>query len=178
MVCVEKECSGSPESALIWLELIAFTALASAVSHAVAWSPAELRAWPPRWWSGGILIGSREMPVQCADLLIAHGCDIAATHSPDAPLREWALAHQQLHIADFEEFREWGEMLGCDYLFSVVNFRILPTSLIQSPAVFAINYHDSLLAKYAGSHACAWALHNCETIHGVSWHVMTDKVDG
>jgi len=125
-----------------------------------------------------LLIGSREMPVQCADLLIAHGCDIAATHSPDEPLREWALAHQQLHIADFEEFREWGEMIGCDYLFSVVNFRILPTSLIQSPAVFAINYHDSLLPKYAGSHACAWALHNRETFHGVSWHVMTDKVDG
>ncbi len=33
------------------------------------------------------------------------------------------------------------------------------------------------MPRYAGSHACAWALKNGERSHGVSWHIMTDTVD-
>ncbi len=124
-----------------------------------------------------LLIGSREMSVQCADMLVAQGFDIAGLQSPDAPLRNWAIANRHPFFDDLTTFQEWAETISYDYLLSVLNFSILPTSLIESPQICAINYHDAPLPKYAGSHACAWALKNGETTHGVSWHIMTSEVD-
>lgn len=125
-----------------------------------------------------LLIGSREMPVQCATLLRAAGFDIAGIHSPDAPLRDFSAAHDIEHFPRFADFRDWQETIGHDYLFSILNFRILPASMLEAPNICAINYHDAPLPKYAGSHACAHALRNRETSHGISWHVMTAEVDG
>ena len=123
------------------------------------------------------LVGQGGMPVQCAIMLVANGFEIGAVHSPDAPLRDWAEQHNTNYYAEFREFRNAAETTGLDYLFSVMNFRILPASLIGSPRMFAVNYHDAPLPKYAGSHATAWALHNRETSHGITWHVMTEQVD-
>lgn len=123
------------------------------------------------------IIGSREMPVQCARLLDQAGFELVLAHSPDAPLREWAETHPVDFLPDFAAFRACAETFAIDYLFSVQNFRLLPRSLIESPMACAINYHDAPLPKYAGSHATAWALHNGERTHGVSWHVMVEKVD-
>jgi methionyl-tRNA formyltransferase len=125
-----------------------------------------------------LLIGSHEMAVQCAKTLLENGFDIAGIHSPDAPLREWAAANNQLFLDPFEEFRQWAESIAFDYLFSVVNFRILPASMLRAARCLAINYHDAPLPKYAGTHSCRWALHNREATHGITWHVMTDHVDG
>lgn len=124
-----------------------------------------------------LVIGSREMPVQCADLLLTAGFDIAGIHSPDAPLRAFAEHRDILFVPEFTAFRDWSETIAHDYLFSILNFRLLPTSMLDAPNICAINYHDAPLPKYAGSHACAWALKNGETTHGVSWHVMTADVD-
>ena len=119
------------------------------------------------------------MVVQCATLLEGAGFDIAGLHSPDAPLREWAEQRQHPnYYADFAAFRQWCETIAYDYLFSVINFRILPASMLASPKICAINYHDAPLPKYAGSHACAWALHDRAPTHGITWHVMTELVDG
>lgn len=124
------------------------------------------------------LIGSGAVPVQCAKMLVAAGFDVAAVHSPDAPLLEWATANDKHSVfPEFAEFRRWAETTAYDYLFSIINFRILPPSLIRSPQILAINYHDAPLPKYAGSHAIEWALANRESQHGITWHVMTDEVD-
>ena len=104
------------------------------------------------------LVGQGGMPVQCATMLVANGFEVGAIHSPDAPLRDWAEQHNANYYAEFREFRNAAETTGCDYLFSVMNFRILPASLIASPRMFAVNYHDAPLPRYAGSHATAWAL--------------------
>ncbi len=125
-----------------------------------------------------LLIGSGEIPVQCANLLVNAGFNVAGIHSPDVPLQQWAQTHQPSHFyADFRHFCTFAETTPYDYLFSIVNFRILPLSLIRSPRVLAINYHDAPLPRYAGSHAPAWALYNREPMHGVTWHVMSEKVD-
>jgi len=124
-----------------------------------------------------LLIGSGEMPAQCAEMLTQQEFDIAGIHSPDLPLRAWAEAHDVQYFADFHQFRDWSETTAHDYLFSILNFKILPASMLEAPILCAINYHDAPLPKYAGSHACAWALHNRETTHGISWHVMTSDVD-
>ena len=124
------------------------------------------------------IIGSGEMPVQCANLLLNAGFNIAGIHSPDTPLQAWADGQEfTTFFTDFSRFRSAVETMPYDFLFSVVNFRILPSSLVESPRVLAINYHDAPLPRYAGSHATAWALHNREPNHGVTWHVISEKVD-
>lgn len=125
-----------------------------------------------------LLIGQGKMPVQCAEMLVSAGYDLAGVHSPDEPLRDWT--RQQglpCFIPDFAHFRGWGETIAFDYLFSVINFRLLPLSLLQRAQRLAINYHDSPLPRYAGSHAVEWALYNDEPLHGSTWHVIEEKVD-
>ncbi len=64
------------------------------------------------------------------------------------------------------------------FLFSVANYQIIPeTFLKKSSVVAAINYHDSLLPKYAGVHSTTWAIHNGETKHGVTWHLIVSGID-
>jgi len=125
-----------------------------------------------------MLIGQGSMPVQCAGMLVSAGFDLAGICSPDRPLQEWSLQHGiPNYCSDFALFREWGETIEFDYLFSIINFQLLPVSLIQRARCMAINYHDSPLPKYAGSHAVEWALANKEPAHGVTWHVIEERVD-
>ncbi len=65
-----------------------------------------------------------------------------------------------------------------DYLFSVVNHQILAPEIIQLPTRGAINYHDSLLPDYAGFNATSWAIIDGKNEHGITWHLMSDQVDG
>lgn len=122
-----------------------------------------------------LIIGQGEMPVQCARLLKRAGYFIACVHSPDEPLKRWA-AENDVAWDNWQDFRAWASGLHYHYLFSIINFRILPPEVYERP-VMAINYHDAPLPRYAGSHAIKWALHNREKEHGVTWHVITRKVD-
>ncbi len=125
-----------------------------------------------------LLIGEGGMPAQCAEMLVKAGFDIAGLHSPDEPLRSWARQNNNPSFFEkFEDFDLWGRTISYDYLFSTINFRILSPELLRSPKVMAINYHDAPLPRYAGSNATAWALHNGEATHGITWHVMVPKVD-
>lgn len=67
-----------------------------------------------------------------------------------------------------------------DYLFSIfsiVNRHLIPNELIALPQHLAINYHEAPLPNYAGVHATSWAIMNREVKHGITWHVMTERVD-
>src|SRR5262249_34592257 len=80
-------------------------------------------------------------------------------------------------LSSFDQFTAWCHAFPYDYLFSVVNFHLLKPDLIRTARLLAINYHDGPLPRYAGSHATAWALHNGEREHGITWHVIEEKVD-
>ncbi len=64
-----------------------------------------------------------------------------------------------------------------DLGFSINNDHILLQDILDKPRYFFVNYHNSLLPRYAGSNATAWAILNQEKIHGISWHVIEQKVD-
>ena len=99
---------------------------------------------------------------------------IAAVSSPNQRLLEWADLHGIGRASDLSGFASFGEF---DYLFSIVNYRILPDWLLRAPRRLAINYHDGPLPKYAGLYATTWAILNLESFHAITWHVMTEKVD-
>lgn len=63
-----------------------------------------------------------------------------------------------------------------DLLVSVYNEDKLTPDFL-SHFTHAINFHDSQLPRYAGVNAVSWALLAGESIHGVTWHEITEKVD-
>lgn len=122
-----------------------------------------------------IVIGEGTLPVQCAQLLTMSGWEVMATCSPDERPRDWASQTNVTHYASVNDLAR--EQQTFDYLFSVVNYKVLPDSLITAPRYLAVNYHDAPLPRYAGIRATMWALINGEKEHGITWHVMTTEID-
>jgi amino acid adenylation domain-containing protein/thioester reductase-like protein len=128
------------------------------------------------------LIGENSLVTECALVLRENGHRVHGIVSPESAV---------LRAADRQGFRsvESGQDLAYllaaepfDYLFSVVNLRMLPASVLRLPRRLAINFHDALLPADAGLHASAWAVsssadRNRADRHGVTWHVMTEKAD-
>jgi hypothetical protein len=124
------------------------------------------------------LLGQGGMPVLCAELLLQAGFSIEGLHGPDDKLADWARRRNGLRFfADFDHFKTSARSTEYEFLFSIVNFRILDAEILRTPRVLAINYHDGPLPRYAGSHAPAWAHRNKERSHGVTWHVIEERVD-
>ena len=101
--------------------------------------------------------------------------------SPSKKTYEWAIKHNIKYCNSIKEFQQLNLSQGSfDYLFSVVNYNMMPQSVLKLPRFSAINYHDSILPRYAGVHATSWAIINEECNHGVSWRIMNmalGKVD-
>ena len=124
-----------------------------------------------------LLVGESTLAVHCGRILLKAGHEIRAVRSPDTLVREWAQAENVPYMSGFGEFVSFAYTQPFDYLFSIVNFQILPESLLQMPRRLAVNYHDAPLPKYAGSYATTWAILNQEATHAITWHVMTGRVD-
>ena len=125
-----------------------------------------------------IFVGQGTLPVLCAGALTNLGEPILAVSSPDEPLKRWAADRGIRHIAKMSDVTAFARVTPIDYLFSIVNYRIVPRELLQIPLRLAINYHDGPLPRYGGVRATTWAIMNGETEHGITWHVMTEQIDG
>lgn len=123
------------------------------------------------------IIGEESLAIQCAEVLLAQDHRILGIISTSPTIAGWA---KQVEIPWIDGASQWQAQLleaDFDYLFSIVNWHLVPLDLLEKPRYLAINYHDALLPRYAGIHATSWAILNQETQHGVTWHVMTDVVD-
>src|SRR4028119_2258084 len=123
------------------------------------------------------LIGEGTLPIQCAELLLERGHKIFGVISPDASISSWAKGKDIPHIQQTDNLVAFLSQQPFDYLFSIVNNSVLPKEILELPRIEAINYHDALLPRYAGVNATSWALMHGEKTHGVTWHVMSAKVD-
>ena len=123
------------------------------------------------------IIGETTLAIRCAELLLERGHRILGLISDNADALRWAGEHGIRRIDPDGDFAARLVATGYDYLFSVVNERVLPAPVIASPRRLAINYHDALLPRYAGMHSTSWAIMAGETSHGVTWHVASEKVD-
>lgn len=124
-----------------------------------------------------VIIGQGSLALACATLLKESGASIVAIISTDDNLLQFA--HREL-IPNARSPRSLTHLLdgsGCDFIFSVVNPFILDANILSLARIAAINYHDSPLPRYAGTHATAWALMAGEPTHAISWHLMESRVD-
>jgi polyketide synthase PksN len=124
-----------------------------------------------------VVIGETDLSAQCAQLLQRRGHELVAVSSPEgSPLKEWSNSFGVPYVNDIGLVTEIARRTPVDYLFSIVNYRVLPGELLRL-ARLPINYHDGPLPRYAGVYATSWAILNNETQHGITWHMMTEKVD-
>lgn len=123
------------------------------------------------------LIGDNALVASCGEILLEHGSRIVGVISPSSAVQQWAAKHGLPWAEPTEGGQPFLERTPFDYLFSIVNHRLLTAEVCSLPRRLAINFHDSLLPRYAGIHATAWAVLNEEREHGVSWHVMTRLTD-
>ncbi len=124
------------------------------------------------------LIGLESFTIPCAELLLAKNWQILGIFSTGDAIEQWADSHQIRHICPTVDIRDFLSQQPFDYLFSIANDLILSPEIIGLPLRGAINCHDALLPKYGGINAPAWAILNREKVHGITWHQITDLIDG
>jgi amino acid adenylation domain-containing protein len=121
------------------------------------------------------IIGEESITIKCTEILVEQGFEVLGIISSKKIFRNWAEKHTVPFYETIDCLKELSQPY--DYLFSIVNYQLLPKTILKMPKVFAINYHDSLLPKYAGIHATSWAIYNNEKWHGITWHLMEEQID-
>lgn len=124
------------------------------------------------------VVGDEPLTLACAELIMKRSNKIKGVITTYSKLKEWAQEKGIPIIESIVDFQKKTRKKSFDYLFSIINYHILPPSLLQLPKKMAINYHDAPLPKYAGIHPISWALIGGEQEYGISWHVMTSVLDG
>ncbi len=130
---------------------------------------------PSSFAFGCYLVGSNSRLVECARLVLSKGHRIHGILSSDPTVSQWA-DENQIRCDDLAETSVLTHK-PFDYLCSIDNPLILPDSVLRLPREMAVNFHDAPLPHYAGVNAVSWAILNRESTHGVTWHVMTARVD-
>ncbi|OLC94173.1 MAG: hypothetical protein AUH86_15110 [Acidobacteria bacterium 13_1_40CM_4_58_4] len=124
------------------------------------------------------IIGDGSLTIRCADILQKEGHEIRGIITSNPDVKSWASANGSPHLDYSPDVLAAMREEPFDYLFSIVNIRLLPGEMVALPRRGAINFHDGPLPRYAGVHATSWALMNRERTHGVTWHFIGDIIDG
>ncbi len=63
-------------------------------------------------------------------------------------------------------------------IISAVNPYIIPKEIVDQERFYSINLHHSYLPLHPGRNAEAWTIFEEDSYAGVTWHVVSNKVDG
>ena len=122
------------------------------------------------------LIGEEQLLIDCVKILKSYGADIKGIISRSESIRLWARKHD-ISCVDCLAQIQW-DRETVDYLFSICSHELIPPTILAKVFYGTVVYHDSLLPRYAGAHATAWAILNQETSHGISWHLANGMENG
>ncbi len=94
---------------------------------------------------------------------------------------ELAVAHKLPHsvIKDMNDPETIGFLsdLDVDVLIVCVCKNILRKQVLSLPGISYVNIHPSLLPKYRGPAPTFWMLYNREKVTGITFHLMTTRID-
>lgn len=124
-----------------------------------------------------ILVGSTSLVTRCGRFLHSRGHRIISVYTDDKAVRDSLPDMNGIDFYPLEDVLSVPARRPCDILFSIANEKILPQEVLSFPAQMSINYHDSLLPSYAGRNASAWSIYHRQKRHGITWHVMEERVD-
>ncbi|UCG11947.1 MAG: amino acid adenylation domain-containing protein [Deltaproteobacteria bacterium] len=123
------------------------------------------------------LMGHQSRLIQCGELLLEKGHQICGVISDVPSIQEWVTGNDLRLIVPDKDIVSLLKDQAFDVFFSIDNFLKVPDEILTLPDMYAINFHDAPLPRYAGTNATNWALMNGESDHGVTWHVMTNLID-
>ncbi|HEV2377846.1 MAG TPA: amino acid adenylation domain-containing protein, partial [Streptosporangiaceae bacterium] len=95
----------------------------------------------------------------------------------DATARSWAIKSGIPHHGHGEAVG-LGPELACDVLLSIGNYALIPDTLLKCAKRMSVNYHYGPLPEYSGLHAPSWAIASHATDFAITWHRISDLVDG
>jgi natural product biosynthesis luciferase-like monooxygenase protein len=124
------------------------------------------------------LLGEGTLLVQCAEVLLSKGHAVLGVISSEPAVVRWASSKGIARIAASDNQVGFLGRQPFDYLFSIINHSVTANEVLRQPRRAAINFHDAPLPRYAGFNATSWAILDGEATHGVTWHEMTEHVDG
>jgi hypothetical protein len=75
----------------------------------------------------------------------------------DATARSWAIK-AGIPSHELDEAVKVASQLGCDLLFSIGNYAIVPDALLECARRMSVNYHYGPLPKYSRVYAPSWAI--------------------
>lgn len=123
------------------------------------------------------LIGNGALLIQCGEMILEKGHTILGIISLNPAILKWADENKIPACTQYTDYSSFLINKEFDYLFSIVHLSMIPEKVVSMPKKMTINYHDALLPKYAGIHATSWALIHGQKDHGITWHVVSNKVD-
>lgn len=139
-----------------------------------------------------VFMGTPEFACLCLERLVENEEVIAVITQPDRPagrgrkltpppvkltaLKKGIPVYQPQDIKDSGFLKEISSFKP-DLIVVTAFGKLLPELIINTPRIFPINLHPSLLPKYRGSAPVAWALIKGETQTGVTIQRMRKKID-
>jgi amino acid adenylation domain-containing protein len=122
------------------------------------------------------LIGEETLLIQCAEILIKKEHQILGILSSNKLITDWAKLNG-INITLTDEIIATLSHQPFDFLFGFDN-SLASNEIVDLPCKYIINFHDSLLPKYAGENSTSWALVNQEKTHGVTWYLVNKLING
>ena len=124
------------------------------------------------------LMGSQSRLIQCGDILIEKGHEILGVISAEPTIQRWAKDKGLTQIMPDADLVSVLRREPFEIFLSIDNLLKVPNEVLGLAGKFAINFHDGPLPQYAGANVTSWAIMNQEVTHGVTWHAMSDRIDG
>ena len=124
-----------------------------------------------------VVVGDESLLAECSEQMLARGHSIAALVTTNTQLVEWAKGHGIPVIAPGAGLVARLGGVSFDWLLNIAGLRVLSPDALALPRQGAVNFHDGPLPQHAGLNAPVWALMAGDVQHGITWHLITDKVD-
>jgi natural product biosynthesis luciferase-like monooxygenase protein len=124
-----------------------------------------------------VLIGNGSLLAGCGDVLLQQGDGIAVVVTSEPANIQWA-AGKGIRVEPSScNLTELLRGIEFDHLASIAHLSIVPAEALALVKGLAINVHDGPLPGLAGLNGTSWAILRGETMHGITWHVMTERAD-
>ena len=124
-----------------------------------------------------ILVGEGNLTFIFCKLLAKSQLNLVLVITSNNKIIQWCHENKISFICSQSDYTEQLYKIDFEYLICAINENKLSEKIISRATICSVNYHDSILPNYAGVHATAWSILNGETHHGITWHVMNNKID-
>ncbi len=124
-----------------------------------------------------VLVGNGGVLIRCGEVLLAKGNRIRAVVTADPAAGAWAVK-SGIPRHDPGGTGLPHDIQHCDVLLSIGNYAIIPAGLLASATRLSANYHYGPLPEFSGLNAPSWAIAERAAEYAVTWHRLTELVDG